>query len=111
MPDIRRLVEVKGVLDGSGFLIADRLILTAWHLLRPPAGKRVERKCRVRIEGDIAPEAPPESADRIADLLWPLGEPGEDLDFALLGLPQDGSAPRSTIGCSGRHWRAPAKST
>jgi hypothetical protein len=25
-------------------------------------------------------------------LLWPLGEPGDDLDFALLGLPQDGGA-------------------
>jgi hypothetical protein len=42
---------------------------------------------QIRLERDIQDGVPLDKANRIATRLWPQDEPGEDLDFALLGLP------------------------
>ena len=87
-PDLGRLVEIKGFSEGTGFLIADGLILTAWHLLRPPSGEPLLSSVRVRLQRDLKPGTAIDAADQMAIILWPKGEPGGDLDFALLGLPK-----------------------
>src|SRR5262249_50059907 len=86
MPDVARFVEIRGDLsDGSGYLIGPGLILTAWHVLRPAAGAPSPVQVEVRILHDYQRAA---NADRlktrIATLLWPHGDLGEDYDFALL---------------------------
>jgi hypothetical protein len=89
-----RLVEVRGTLRGSGFLIADGLILTAWHLLRPPPGVVADSIFQVRVERDVKPGEPLINAEQPATRLWPLSkDPGDDLDFALLSI-QDPTAHR-----------------
>src|SRR5271166_4463883 len=95
MPDVGRLVEVKGVKEGSGFLIADRLVLTAWHLVQPcPSSDEAPTSTvRVRLERDIKPGTPPEDALRIETRIWPQNPPGEDLDFALLSIQYDPAEP------------------
>lgn len=87
MADVNRLVEVKGIEDGSGFLIADGLILTAWHVLRPQAGVASPAAVQVRIQRDITPGEQLINADQPATKLWPREEdPGDDFDFALLAI-------------------------
>jgi WD40 repeat protein len=87
MTGINRLVEVKGISKGSGFLIADGLILTAWHLLRPSPGVAPASIVQVWIERDIRPGEPLKNAEQPATVLWPCHEdPGDDLDFALLAI-------------------------
>src|SRR5471032_812358 len=89
MTDTDRLVEVKGISEGSGFLIADGLILTAWHLLRPSPGVAPASIVQVRIQRDIRAGEPLKKAEQLATRLWPLtGEPGENFDFALLAIPR-----------------------
>jgi WD40 repeat protein len=85
MPDAARLVEVRAQRQGSGYLITDRLVLTAWHVIRPAPGAPLPQVA-VRVEARIAPRAAPVSVEEPAQLLWPQEEPGEDLDFALLLL-------------------------
>jgi WD40 repeat protein len=86
MPDADRLVEVRALREGSGYLITDRLVLTAWHVIRPATGEDAPSQVRVRVEGRIAAGCEPSSIEEPASLLWPLTDPGEDLDFALLLL-------------------------
>jgi len=100
-----RLVEVRALRAGSGYLITDRLVLTAWHVVRPGAGEEVPSQVRVRVEGRIGPGNRPSSIEEPASLLWPLSEPGEDLDFALLllGEPHDlGPICWAPLGDAGR---------
>ncbi|MGY4305161.1 hypothetical protein ACVIJ6_002404 [Bradyrhizobium sp. USDA 4369] len=100
MPELGRLVEIKGDRDhqeGTGFLIADGLILTGWHVLRPPPGDPFPSRVRVRLERDFEPRKAVDEKDKIADILWPESDPGDDLDFALLGLPaSNGKLPPGT---------------
>ena len=92
MLNANRVVEVRCPTgQGSGFLIGPRLILTAWHLLRPPVGSvPAPDGLEVRILRDYLTA---KGADRLqgrsARLVWPHDEPGEDHDFALL-LVTDG---------------------
>jgi len=87
-----RLVEVKGKSKGSGFLIADGLILTASHLLRPRPGVAPAPIVQVRIQRDIKPGEPLKNAEQTATILWPTKEdPGEDFDFALLAVQKPGA--------------------
>lgn len=87
MFETARAVEIRGTSEGSGFLVGPGLILTAWHVLRPPEGAPLPSRVQVRILRDYADAAP---ADRLqtrdADLLWPLAPPDDDNDFALLRL-------------------------
>ena len=85
-PDLGRLVEIKGSSEGTGYLIADGLVLTAWHLLRSPSGAPLPRQVRVRLQRNLRPNAGVADADQAATVLWPIDEPGDDLDFALVSL-------------------------
>jgi len=87
MPDIDRLVEVRACRQGSGYLIADRLVLTAWHVVRPPSlGAGFPASVFVRVEGDISEGVAPASTEIEAQVIWPPRDPSSDLDFALLRL-------------------------
>ncbi|HYI82013.1 MAG TPA: hypothetical protein VEX11_02240, partial [Acetobacteraceae bacterium] len=88
MPDARRVVEVKSTLEGSGYLIAPRLILTARHVVWPPPGQVAKVEVRI-LRRYLAAVGAERIATEAAEVVWPpadQGEPVADLDFALLHL-------------------------
>jgi hypothetical protein len=110
MYDENRIVEVKALNPdgkiagaGSGYLVAPRLVLTAWHVVR--SGQTIQ----LRIYRDFRKSAgtalsPMKPAIRV----WPIAEADEENDFALLKLDaSEGSndAPVQWIPLpsSGRH--------
>ena len=99
MPDINCLVEVRGVRQGSGYLIAPSLVLTAWHLIRPDPANVSLAAIAVRVEGEIGEDTELSSADRRARVIWPDHEPGSDFDFALLRIETS-----STVAVPVVHW-------
>lgn len=88
MADMGRLVEVVARRTGSGYLIADRLVLTSFHLFRPALGQALDVAATIRIEAEVGDHPDPALANRPARLIWPLDDLGIDLDFALLVLGQ-----------------------
>ena len=87
MPDLGRVVEIRGASEGSGFLVGPGLILTAWHVVRPAAGEPFPTRVPVRILRDYERAR---DGDRLqvrqCDVLWPRVAPDDDNDFALLRL-------------------------
>lgn len=81
MPDICRLVEIRGIAEGTGFLVGPGIILTAWHLVRAEAV--AHEPVIIRVQGDLTNKF---EASQVATVLWPKSslDPGSDLDFALL---------------------------
>lgn len=85
MPVASRLVEIRGSGEGSGYLITSRLVLTAWHVICLEGGD-VPGPVKVRVEGKIGRGMKPSAVEEPATVLWPLKDPGEHLDLALLLL-------------------------
>ena len=87
MPDRGRVVEVFGASEGTGYLIGPKLILTAWHVLRPKDGQPEPPSVEIRVLRNYIAAS---SEDRLntvpARRIWPPDntDPGDDLDFALL---------------------------
>ena len=79
--------------EGTGFLVAPDLILTSYHVLKPPEyGGDLERRirgCEVRFGAVRTPEGGVSAGDRVAKLhhnaLKASSEP-DQLDYALLKL-------------------------
>jgi HEAT repeat protein len=86
MPDKDRLVEIRAPRAGSGYLVTDRLVLTALHVIRPPTGEAPPLKVCVRLEGRIPRGSTPSDAEDLARVLWPVEPCDSDDDFALLLL-------------------------
>ncbi|MEV5980688.1 tetratricopeptide repeat protein [Streptomyces sp. NPDC052114] len=85
--DVRRVVEIWNPaerLAGTGYLVADRIVLTALHNVRGAGGTEVRRLDPEGREGWAA-----------AEVLWP--EPGQDgqVDAALLRVTDGGWVPPS----------------
>lgn len=83
MPSANRCIEIKSTIEGSGYLLTDRLILTAAHVLGDHSD------AIVRIEHEIEPNQPPSAHDRTARTIWPIGgarDPHDD--YALLALAE-----------------------
>jgi hypothetical protein len=70
----------------EAYLITNRLVLTAWHVIRPLSGKDRPSQIKVRAEGRIDEGQPASSAEELAQVLWPQELPDDDHDFALLQL-------------------------
>lgn len=82
--DRRQVVEVLGSRSGSGLLLAERLVLTAAHLLFPVSGQvRVDERAAGEVEVRLA-----DGADRYAArCVWARYEsPDRGLDAALLEI-------------------------
>jgi hypothetical protein len=79
--DPLRLVEIRGAVQGSGYLIAPTLIITAWHVVKSNAmvGVRIYGVYEKSPEGTRWDTLP-------ANVIWPLMDPGDDNDFALLKI-------------------------
>jgi Trypsin-like peptidase domain len=87
MPEVARVVEIRGTREGSGFLIGPGLVLTARHVVRPAAGGPFPKQVEIRVLRDYQRAADRNRLKtRTAELLWPHNDLGEDDDFALLGL-------------------------
>ncbi len=90
MPEADRVVEIIGTNEGSGYLIGPRLVLTAWHVVCPKENETAPQTVQIRILRDYrAAKGVDKYATRSARLIWPLSEPGEDYDFALLAIADD----------------------
>ena len=87
--DRRQVVEVLGIRAGSGLLLADRLVLTAAHLLVPPDVQAVEQP-----HGAVVVR-PAEGGDRYAARCVWFRYEGADrgLDAALLEITSPGWSP------------------
>jgi hypothetical protein len=90
MPNIGRLIEIKGRTEGTGYLIAPGIVLTAWHVVCPEA-ETAFVPVKVRVQRDMSDES---GGEQIATLIWPteLSKTGSDLDYALLKIPKSRSA-------------------
>jgi formylglycine-generating enzyme required for sulfatase activity len=85
MRDAGRIVEIKGSKEGSGYLVAPCLILTAWHVVKPSVEDSTTRQVPVRIYKeyqDARGEARYQA--RMAEVIWPPSNSVENDDFALL---------------------------
>ena len=86
--DRRRVVEVLGARSGSGLLLADRLVLTAAHLLFPVAGHVLADE---RAAGEVTVRLADGRDEYAARCVWARYEgPDRGLDAALLEITGPG---------------------
>lgn len=98
--DLSRIVEIKADRrEGTGYLIAPSLVLTAWHVVGPEGGRAADvASIRIRILGEQDLSNPTEAVTRAATVLWPPEDLGKRLDFALLRVGAvEGAAPAMTL--------------
>lgn len=81
--DRRRIVEVKGAIEGSGCLITDCLVLTSWKVV---CGKGPPLQLRVRLEAGLVADSQPGVEEQTAEMIWPPDASHEDHGLALLRL-------------------------
>jgi hypothetical protein len=86
MVERKRLVEVKGQGEGTGYLISPRLVLTARHVVVADGGRPLDvESVRVRFLGEyLEREAERRLETHAARVIWPTEATGRDYDYALL---------------------------
>jgi hypothetical protein len=92
MPDPYRVVEVFGASEGSGYLISQRLVLTARHVVCPKAGQPGQ-PTQVRVLRDYLNATPKDrvTAPRARQIWPPEGCSDDTSDFALLVIDSPAS--------------------
>ena len=89
MYDSDRLVEVKGLTEGSGYVVSSGLILTAGHVVIGAAGNEKARPPRVRVYGDYQREkGSARCGMQESVVIWPNEQFNADNDFALLKITE-----------------------